>query len=240
MDACERPRTSLEPTSCLFCDLWGSHTRQTNDESQLFHHAAENLRQIAIQSIQVDKKWLDIHQVKDIDEKEDHSQSLCETGVSTLGNNQEADSVQKRHATRDYAYRLHSQESGLTANLSKADYPSAKAAGGRGKISYLDQQRIRQYQDASGVSEEETGSLWRSNIISPAMAETFGRQSQQPANEDDGDPKDDTHVCRVLRSYYAEKGRPIPWWLREQDAMIKKGKGIQLGEKQLRRRTKDP
>jgi len=31
--------------------------------------------------------------------------------------------------------------------------------------------------------------------------------------EADGDTEDDTHICRVLRSYYTEKGRAFPAWL---------------------------
>lgn len=33
------------------------------------------------------------------------------------------------------------------------------------------------------------------------------------SSEDDGDTEDDTHICRVLRAYYTEKGRPYPQWL---------------------------
>jgi len=33
------------------------------------------------------------------------------------------------------------------------------------------------------------------------------------ASEADGDTEDDTNVCRTLRSYYTEKGRPFPGWL---------------------------
>ena len=33
------------------------------------------------------------------------------------------------------------------------------------------------------------------------------------SDEGDGDTEDDTHICRVLRAYYSEKGRPFPQWL---------------------------
>lgn len=33
------------------------------------------------------------------------------------------------------------------------------------------------------------------------------------SSEADGDTEDDTNVCRILRSYYTEKGRPFPGWL---------------------------
>jgi hypothetical protein len=38
------------------------------------------------------------------------------------------------------------------------------------------------------------------------------RQNLLPS-ENDGDTDDDTHLCRVLRAYYTEKGRPFPGWL---------------------------
>ncbi|PBP24837.1 hypothetical protein BUE80_DR004232 [Diplocarpon rosae] len=38
------------------------------------------------------------------------------------------------------------------------------------------------------------------------------RQNLLPS-ENDGDTEDDTHVCRVLRAYYTEKGRSFPAWL---------------------------
>ncbi|KAI5292305.1 hypothetical protein KEM56_006336, partial [Ascosphaera pollenicola] len=33
------------------------------------------------------------------------------------------------------------------------------------------------------------------------------------SGEADGDTEDDTHVCRVLRAYYIEKGQHFPSWL---------------------------
>lgn len=33
------------------------------------------------------------------------------------------------------------------------------------------------------------------------------------SDETDGDTEDDTHISRVLRAYYVEKGRPFPPWL---------------------------
>lgn len=38
------------------------------------------------------------------------------------------------------------------------------------------------------------------------------RQNLLPS-ENDGDTEDDTHLCRVLRAYYTEKGRSFPSWL---------------------------
>ncbi|KAJ9665448.1 hypothetical protein H2201_004526 [Coniosporium apollinis] len=33
------------------------------------------------------------------------------------------------------------------------------------------------------------------------------------SSEEDGDTEDDSHISRVLRAYYTEKGRPFPPWL---------------------------
>src|SRR5436190_14359725 len=33
------------------------------------------------------------------------------------------------------------------------------------------------------------------------------------SDESDGDTEDDTHLCRVLRAYYIDKGRAFPPWL---------------------------
>lgn len=33
------------------------------------------------------------------------------------------------------------------------------------------------------------------------------------SDEADGDTEDDSHICRVLRAYYVEKGRSFPLWL---------------------------
>ncbi|KKA26598.1 hypothetical protein TD95_003418 [Thielaviopsis punctulata] len=50
---------------------------------------------------------------------------------------------------------------------------------------------------------------WYNNLISKTSSGIRGFLQ----SESDGDTEDDTHVCRVLRSYYTEKGRPFPGWL---------------------------
>ncbi|KAI0157751.1 Sec1-binding region of Mso1-domain-containing protein [Xylariaceae sp. FL1272] len=50
---------------------------------------------------------------------------------------------------------------------------------------------------------------WYSNITSKVS----NLQRSYFGGEADGDTEDDTHVCRVLRNYYTEKGKPFPGWL---------------------------
>lgn len=50
---------------------------------------------------------------------------------------------------------------------------------------------------------------WYSNLVTTASK----LQRTYFSGEADGDTDDDTHVCRVLRGYYAEKGQPLPGWL---------------------------
>ncbi len=50
---------------------------------------------------------------------------------------------------------------------------------------------------------------WYSKILTT----TTSRISGLLGGDADGDTEDDTHVCRVLRAYYTEKGRQFPGWL---------------------------
>lgn len=50
---------------------------------------------------------------------------------------------------------------------------------------------------------------WYSNILT----NTTSRITNLLGSEADGDTDDDTHVCRILRQYYTENGRPLPNWL---------------------------
>ncbi|KAI1168981.1 Sec1-binding region of Mso1-domain-containing protein [Nemania serpens] len=54
---------------------------------------------------------------------------------------------------------------------------------------------------------------WYSNIVGATTSKISNLQRSYFSGEADGDTEDDTHVCRVLRSYYLEKGRPFPGWL---------------------------
>ncbi|TGJ77107.1 hypothetical protein E0Z10_g10771, partial [Xylaria hypoxylon] len=54
---------------------------------------------------------------------------------------------------------------------------------------------------------------WYSNIVGATTSKISNLQRSYFSGEADGDTEDDTHVCRVLRSYYTEKGKPFPGWL---------------------------
>ncbi|KAI2641608.1 Sec1-binding region of Mso1-domain-containing protein [Hypomontagnella submonticulosa] len=56
-------------------------------------------------------------------------------------------------------------------------------------------------------------SAWYSGIVGATTSRISNLQRTFLSSEADGDTEDDTHVCRVLRSYYTEKGRPFPSWL---------------------------
>ncbi|KAL2067738.1 hypothetical protein VTL71DRAFT_15834 [Oculimacula yallundae] len=55
------------------------------------------------------------------------------------------------------------------------------------------------------------------SYFSSLLTTTTSRVASIRANllpsENDGDTEDDTHLCRVLRAYYTEKGRSFPGWL---------------------------
>ncbi|KAI6785045.1 uncharacterized protein J7T54_008139 [Emericellopsis cladophorae] len=54
---------------------------------------------------------------------------------------------------------------------------------------------------------------WYSNLLTKTSSQISNLRSTLLASEADGDTEDDTHVARVLRNYYTEKGRPFPPWL---------------------------
>jgi hypothetical protein len=56
-------------------------------------------------------------------------------------------------------------------------------------------------------------SAWYSKLLTTTTSQISSLQSRLLQGENDGDTEDDTHVCRVLRNYYTEKGRPFPGWL---------------------------
>lgn len=54
---------------------------------------------------------------------------------------------------------------------------------------------------------------WYSKLLTTTTSQISNLQSRLLQSESDGDTEDDTHVCRVLRQYYTEKGQPFPGWL---------------------------
>ncbi|KAF5009631.1 hypothetical protein FDECE_4159 [Fusarium decemcellulare] len=54
---------------------------------------------------------------------------------------------------------------------------------------------------------------WYSNLVQKTSSQISSLRQNLLSGEADGDTDDDTHVCRVLRGYYSEKGRPLPGWL---------------------------
>lgn len=54
---------------------------------------------------------------------------------------------------------------------------------------------------------------WYSKLLTTTTSQISSLQSRILSGETDGDTEDDTHVCRVLRAYYTEQGKPFPGWL---------------------------
>lgn len=52
-----------------------------------------------------------------------------------------------------------------------------------------------------------------SNLLTHTTSRYNSLRRTLLSSEDDGDTEDDTHICRVLRAHYTEKGRPYPPWL---------------------------
>ncbi|KAE8446602.1 hypothetical protein EG329_011795 [Mollisiaceae sp. DMI_Dod_QoI] len=52
-----------------------------------------------------------------------------------------------------------------------------------------------------------------SNLLTTTTSRVASIRQNLLPSENDGDTEDDTHLCRVLRAYYTEKGRPFPGWL---------------------------
>jgi len=52
-----------------------------------------------------------------------------------------------------------------------------------------------------------------SNILTNTTSRYQNLRQQLLNSEADGDTEDDSHISRVLRAYYTEKGRPFPQWL---------------------------
>lgn len=56
-------------------------------------------------------------------------------------------------------------------------------------------------------------SSYLSNLLTTTTSRYNSLRRTLLSNEDDGDSEDDSHISRVLRAYYSEKGRPFPPWL---------------------------
>ena len=56
-------------------------------------------------------------------------------------------------------------------------------------------------------------SSYLSNLLTQTTSRYNSFRRTLLSNEDDGDTEDDSHISRVLRAYYTEKGRPFPPWL---------------------------
>lgn len=56
-------------------------------------------------------------------------------------------------------------------------------------------------------------SSYLSNLLTQTTSKYNSLRRTLLANEEDGDTEDDSHISRVLRAYYTEKGRPFPPWL---------------------------
>ncbi|KAH9832719.1 Sec1-binding region of Mso1 [Teratosphaeria destructans] len=56
-------------------------------------------------------------------------------------------------------------------------------------------------------------SSYLSNILTQTTSKYNSLKRTLLTSEDDGDTEDDSHISRVLRAYYTEKGRQFPPWL---------------------------
>ena len=56
-------------------------------------------------------------------------------------------------------------------------------------------------------------SSYLSNILTNTTSKYNTLRQNLTSSEADGDTEDDSHISRVLRAYYTEKGRPYPQWL---------------------------
>lgn len=56
-------------------------------------------------------------------------------------------------------------------------------------------------------------SSYLNNLLTNTTSRYNNLRRQLLSDEADGDTEDDSHLSRVLRAYYTEKGRPFPQWL---------------------------
>lgn len=56
-------------------------------------------------------------------------------------------------------------------------------------------------------------SSYLNNLLTNTTSRYTNLRRQLLSDENDGDTEEDSHISRVLRAYYTEKGRPYPQWL---------------------------
>lgn len=56
-------------------------------------------------------------------------------------------------------------------------------------------------------------SSYLNNLLTNTTSRYTNLRRQLLSDENDGDTEEDSHISRVLRAYYTEKGRPFPQWL---------------------------
>jgi hypothetical protein len=56
-------------------------------------------------------------------------------------------------------------------------------------------------------------SSYLNNLLTNTTSRYNNLRRQLLSDDNDGDTEDDSHISRVLRAYYTEKGRPFPQWL---------------------------
>lgn len=66
---------------------------------------------------------------------------------------------------------------------------------------------------SSNSRTPDTMSSYLSNLLTQTTTHYKSIRRTLLSNEEDGDTEDDSHITRVLRAYYMEKGRPFPPWL---------------------------
>ncbi|PSN60211.1 hypothetical protein BS50DRAFT_506981 [Corynespora cassiicola Philippines] len=80
------------------------------------------------------------------------------------------------------------------------------------------------------------------NLLTTTTSRYNSLRRQLLSDEADGDTEDDSHISRVLRAYYTEKGRPFPQWLppdpkapQQAPAQFVSSSGRQPGQQQMGR-----
>lgn len=75
------------------------------------------------------------------------------------------------------------------------------------------QEQYRTRKPSIGTARQPTMSSYLNNLLTNTTSRYNNLRRQILSDEADGDTEDDSHLSRVLRAYYTEKGRPFPQWL---------------------------